>query len=720
MQDSSEAPQVANSEGIRDYAGQGAGVHEMLDGGSNDRGDGETPAVFISYASQNAAVANSVVEALERAGLKCWIAPRNVVPGSQYADEIVSAINDAKVFVLVLSGHAAASQHVGKEIERASSKRRRIIVLRTDSAPLTRAFEYFLSESQWIDLAPGGFDAASARLLDAVRRHVHPAVVTEPSLTSDLRGRPPIAKVWRKKRIMTAGVTILVLALAYLVVNRHELSARLETVHPSRVVEIRAPEPSHVTMALSDKSIAVLPFMDLSEKKDQEFLADGIAEELLNLLTKVTPLRVISRSSAFSFKGQRLATPEIAKRLNVANILEGSVRRSGNHVRVTAQLIDARSDTELWSETYDRTLNDLFAVQDQIAGAVVAQLKIKLLGTIPTVKLIDPRAHALYLQARQLGRLNTVDGFGQSIELYRQALAIDSAYADAWVGLSNNYAVQAAKALRPVDEGYRLAREAANRALALDPRSASALLQLSRIAGDYDSDLAAAARYLERALALEPANANVIRGAGNLAHDLGRMDQAVKLDEYAISSDPVNAGAYGALGYDYSRLGRLDDAIASYRTALTLSPERIGSEYNIGELLLRKGDARGALEAVQQETDESWRRVGLPMVYYSLGLRAQSDAALADLVAHQAKDWPYNIAYVFAWRGETDRAFEWLDKAAALRDPGLVEIIDEPFFASIVRDPRWLPFLRKIGRAPEQLAEIKFDVKLPESRGSTP
>jgi TolB-like protein len=694
---------------------QNKGIQEMLDSGSNDRGDGETPAVFISYASQNAAVANSIVEALERAGLRCWIAPRNVVPGSLYADEIVSAINDAQVVVLVLSKHAVASQHVGKEIERASSKRRRIFVLRTDSAPLTRAFEYFLSESQWIDLAPGGLDAASARLLDAVQRRVRPAVVTEPSLRTDQRASPSSAKVWRKKGIMAAGVSVLVLALAYVVVHRYELSARLESAQSSNVVGIRAPAPSHVVTALSDKSIAILPFIDLSEKKDQEFLADGIAEELLNLLTKVTPLRVISRSSAFSFKGQRLATPEIAKRLNVANILEGSVRRSGNHVRVTAQLIDARSDTQLWSGTYDRTLNDLFAVQDQIAGAVVAQLKIKLLGAIPTLKVIDPKAHALYLQARQLGRLNTVDGFGQSIDLYKQALAIDPGYADAWIGLSNNYGGQAGKGLRPVDEGYRLAREAANRALALDPESALALLQLSRIAGDYDSDLVAAARYLERALALEPANANVIRGAGNLAHDLGRMDQAVKLDEYAITSDPVNAAAYGALAYDYGRLGRLDEAIASYQTALKLSPGRIGSEYNICELLLRKGDARAALEALQKEKDENWRRVGLPMVYYSLGRRAESDAALADLVAHQATDWAYNIAYVFAWRGETDRAFEWLDKAAALRDPGLVEIVDEPFFASIVRDPRWLPFLRKIGRAPEQLAEIKFDVKLPKS-----
>ncbi len=408
--------------------------------------------------------------------------------------------------------------------------------------------------------------------------------------------------------------------------------------------------------------------------------------------------------------------PDIARRLNVLYILEGSVRRSGNHVRITTQLIDARSDTELWSETYDRTLSDLFAVQEQIAGAVVAQLKIKLLGTVSPHSTVDPKAHTLYLQARHFGQIRTADGLRQSEEFAKQALAVDPAYADAWAGLSDIYIAQANQRLRAVDEGYRLAREAANRALALNPESASALVSLSYVADGYDGDMAAAARYLQRALALEPANADAIRAAGVFTHDLGRVDQAVILGAYAVSVDPVDTSAQVALGDAFYYRGRFDDALERYRLALKLSPGRVGLQYNMCEALLLKGEARQALDAIQGETGEIWGRMGLPMVYHALKRSAESNAALADLTAHHGKEAAYNIADVMAWRGEQDGAFEWLDKAATLRDPGLSNITIDPLMENIRRDPRWARFLRRIGRASEQLAEINFDVKLPTSR----
>jgi adenylate cyclase len=514
------------------------------------------------------------------------------------------------------------------------------------------------------------------------------------------------------KKLDRLIMVILALALGYFAVDKFVLAPpREQAATEAARAEGRT---ESVVKSYGEKSIAVLPFIDMSAKKDQEYFSDGISEELLNLLAKIPELRVISRSSAFSYKGKDVKLAQVAQELNVAHILEGSVRKAGNKVRITAQLIDARSDTHLWSETYDRPLDDIFAVQDEIAAMVVAQLKVKLGGT-PKAKSTDPGAYALYLQGRQANRQNTAEGYGQSIALYKQALAIDPSYDAAWVGLSGTYATQAAKGLRPIDEGYRLAREAANRALAIDPDCTLAYVALSRIANDHDNDLAAAARHLERALALEPSNPDVIRGAANLANDLGRPEEAVSLDEYAVARDPLTPAGHGALAFDYGRIGRLDEAIASYRTALTLSPGRIGTQYNISELLLRKGEPAAALEAVLNEADESWRRVGLPMAYHSLGRQSDSDSALADLIAHDANEWAYNIAYVFAWRGEADRAFQWLDKAVAYRDPGLVEIISEPLFASIQHDPRWLPFLRRIGRAPEQLAAIRFDVKLPQS-----
>jgi TolB-like protein/Tfp pilus assembly protein PilF len=467
------------------------------------------------------------------------------------------------------------------------------------------------------------------------------------------------------------------------------------------------------TPPVPDKSIAVLPFVDMSAEKDQEYMSDGLAEELLNLLAQVPALHVTSRTSAFAFKGKSAAISDIARQLNVAHVLEGSVRKSGNRLRITAQLIDARTDTHLWSETYDRTLDDIFSVQDEIAATVVAHLKIELLGATPKAKETDPKAYALYLKARKLLRNGSAKDLEESIAANRQAVAIDPEYAAAWVGLAGTYLSQANKGLKPIDESYRLAREAIQKALATDPDFAPAFRSLSRIASDYDGDFYAAARHMERALALEPTDPDTIGAASGLAQALGRLDQALALDEYAVARDPLNPARHGSLGYDFARMGRLDEAIARYRTALRLSPGRVGTQYNIGEALLRKGDAAAALSAMQEEGDENWRLMGVTMALYSLGKKAESDAALAELIARYEKDSAYNIAYVLAYRHENDRAFEWLERAVAYHDTGLVEISDDPMFANIRDDPRWLPFLRKIGKAPEQLAKIEFKVALP-------
>src|SRR5438477_725761 len=271
--------------------------------------------------------------------------------------------------------------------------------------------------------------------------------------------------------------------------------------------------PTTSVTAIPEKSIAVLPFVDMSAGKDQEYFSDGISEELLNLLAKIPQLQVTARTSSFAFKGKETGIPEIARTLHVAHVLEGSVRKAGNSVRITAQLIKAGTDTHLWSQTYDRKLDDIFAIQDEIAADVVKQLKVTLLGAAPKARATDPEAYALYLQAVQLGRQFTAEPFQQSDALYRKVLATDPRYAPAWDGLATNLANEAGQGLMPSKEGYAQAREADLNALAIAPDYAPAHAGLGWIAMDGDNDLAGAAQHFRRALALDPADLDVLRNS---------------------------------------------------------------------------------------------------------------------------------------------------------------------------------------------------------------
>jgi TolB-like protein len=466
--------------------------------------------------------------------------------------------------------------------------------------------------------------------------------------------------------------------------------------------------------AIPEKSIAVLPFVDMSAGKDQEYFSDGISEELLNLLAKIPQLQVTARTSSFAFKGKETGIPEIARTLQVAHVLEGSVRKAGNSVRITAQLIKAGTNTHLWSQTYDRKLDDIFAIQDEIAADVVKQLKVTLLGAAPKARTTDPEAYALYLQAVQLGRQFTAEPFQQSDALYRKVLAIDPRYAPAWYGLARNFGNETGQGLLPVKEGFAQAREAAVRALAIDPDYAPAHAQLGWVAMYGDSDLAGAAQHLERALALDPADMSVLATSATLLQSLRRLDEALALEEAAVRRDPVNVTALFNLGYHQRMAGRLDAAIASFRTVLSLSPNNGGAHCQLGIALLLKGDAKRALAEIEEETSEIYKMIGLPMAYYALGRKAESDAALAALIAKYEKDGPSNIASVYAYRGEADKAFAWLNKAVEYGDGGLGEIVTDNLFDKLHSDPRWLAFLRKIGKAPEQLAKIEFKVRLPK------
>jgi len=476
-----------------------------------------------------------------------------------------------------------------------------------------------------------------------------------------------------------------------------------------------ATSPTPTAAALpTDASIAVLPFVNMSSDKEQEYFADGISEELLNLLAQVPELRVIARTSSFSFKGKDVEIAEIARRLNVANVLEGSVRKSGDKLRITAQLVRASDSSHLWSQTYDRQMADVFKVQDEIAAAVVEELKIKLLNEAPKTRALDPKAYELFLKARTIGAQYTAAAFEQSVSLYQQALARDPRYTEAWVGLAGIYCDQMSERLRPADEGIRLAREATDKALTLNPQYAPAYARLGWIAIYYERDFQQAADHLKHALALEPANTDVIGMAAILSRRLGRWDQAIALGEYVVSRDPVNAEALSQLGLAYTYAGRWEEAMAAYRAALVLQPAAIGSHAQMSEMLMAKGDAKAAFLEGQQETDIGWRLMLISVASYALGHIAESDGALAELVEGYEHSHPLHIATVLAFRGEADPAFEWMEKAAEQHDPDLGSIIAHRMFDTLHDDPRWVAFLRENGLAPEQLAAIKFDVTVPE------
>jgi TolB-like protein/tetratricopeptide (TPR) repeat protein len=452
------------------------------------------------------------------------------------------------------------------------------------------------------------------------------------------------------------------------------------------------------TPAPAEQSIAVLPFENMSDDPGQEYFSDGISEEILNLLAQVPEMRVTSRSSAFSFKGQNLDVPTMAAKLNVAHVLEGSVRKSGNQLRITAQLIEAATDTHLWSESYDRNLEDVFAIQDEIAAAVVNELKITLLGDKPRSTETNPEAYALYLQARHFMNQVTPETNKKAETLLEQALEIDPGFAPAWTRLSNVFRIQANSfGLRPIHEGNEMARHAIQKALDIDPQYGPAYASLASIEMNYDWDFVAADEHLRQARALNPGDFFILLYAAELSGTLGRIDEAIDLYSQAVALDPVSVFGHVFLGESYYSAHRLDEAAESIRFAISLNPSAYGGHYLLGLVLLAQGDAPAALAAMEQETWHALRVLGTALVQHALGDEVASDAAFQELLECCAAGGEYQVATVYAFRGEIDNAFHWLDQAYANRDPGLTNMLNSRSLANLHDDPRWEPLLDKMG-----------------------
>jgi len=494
-------------------------------------------------------------------------------------------------------------------------------------------------------------------------------------------------------------IAMLVVALGYFGYDKFVLDPSRDAVEIEAAVQsTREQVASEVEQQKSAKTIAVLPFVNMSDDASNEYFSDGVSEEILNLLAQVRELRVTSRSSAFSFKGQNLDVPTMAARLNVAHILEGSVRKSGNQLRITTQLIEVETDTHLWSETYDRELENIFAIQDEIAAAVVDALKITLLGEKPKSTETNPEAYALFLQARHFTNRYTVESFEQAETLLKQALEIDPGFAPAWTELGYVYFVQTGRfSLGPIDEGIELAHHAFQRALAIDPQYGRAYARLAWVEMFYDRDYTAASQHLQRALKLDPRDPAVLLPAARLNTILGRLDEAIDQHRQSIALDPVWAAGHYRLGQNLYFADRLDEAKESIQMVLSLSPDWDAAQALLGLVLLAQGDAPAALLAIEQETGDAWRLQGTAIVQHVLGDAKASDAALQGLIECCAAGAAAQVAEVYAFRGEIDNAFDWLEQAYDNRDPGLASMLVIPRLANLHDDPRWEPFLDKMG-----------------------
>jgi len=495
-------------------------------------------------------------------------------------------------------------------------------------------------------------------------------------------------------------IGVLVLALAYFVTDKFVFGPSRDRAEVAAAIESaakQAPAEEKTPAAGPDHSIAVLPFVNMSSDPEQEYFSDGITEELLNLLAKIPELRVAARTSSFSFKGQNLEVPVIAERLGVAHVLEGSVRKSGNQVRITAQLIQAHDGFHLWSETYDRQLDNIFAIQDEISAAVVEALKVTLLGEAPHAQQTDPEAYRLYLEGQYFFRQRSEDAIVRSVGLLEQAVAIDPDYAPAWAELSFARMWMGAAGIMLPDEVMPLATEATERALQLDPNQSLALLTRGINSLFYDFNFQRGITEYREAWEADPGSALTTGGYGYALRVMGRMAESVELQRKGVELDPLSPEGNSNLGKTLETMQRYDEAETYLRKALELSPDYTGGHHRLARLWLLRGDYDAALIEAQKEVETRvYRPASLAMAYYSLGDSEAADRELNQLLENGADTGMYQIAEVCAWIGETGPAFEWLDRAVETGDAGVGSILGDRLFATLWSDPRWETLLRRL------------------------
>jgi TolB-like protein/cytochrome c-type biogenesis protein CcmH/NrfG len=491
---------------------------------------------------------------------------------------------------------------------------------------------------------------------------------------------------------------LMALALGYFAFDKFVLAPELESasLSPDAVAQAGQAEPGQSTQT-PGKSIAVLPFVNMSSDAEQEYFSDGLSEELLNLLAKVPGLQVAARTSSFSFKGQNLEIPDIASRLGVSNVLEGSVRKSGKQVRITAQLIQADNGFHLWSETFDREMDNIFEIQDEIAAAVVDSLKVTLLGEAPKSRETDPEAYRLYLEGQYFGYQRDPASLRRAIDLFRQAVEIDPGYAPAWAELAYSYLWYTGAGNMPIAEGAAQWKKAIEMALAADPEYGWAhfVNGVSLLNHDFKPEEAAQA-YL-RAYELDPGNAMLVSVRGIVSILTGEFREALDFARAAVELDPVTPELHTYVGNAHWSLLEFDQAIAAFRKALELSPEYPGNHQRIARILLQQGKPEAALEEASKEPSDVYGLTARSMAHFALGQTSQADQVLEELIQVGSEVGAYQIAQVYGMRGDADKAFQWLETSYANRDSGTINVVGDPSFFELREDPRFEAFVRKLG-----------------------
>jgi TolB-like protein/Flp pilus assembly protein TadD len=669
-------------------------------------------AVFLSYASEDARAAQRICDALRDAGIEVWLDKSELRGGDAWDRQIRERIRDCRLFIAVISAHTEGRDegyfrrewNLAVDRTRDMSENKAFIVpVVIDNTPERRAaVPDRFHEVQWTRLRAG---AAGAEFV----AHVTQLLATEPaSAPHRPAARPPAPTASTPVTLSSRGLPRSMLAALALIVVFAGLAAWALIEKPWRSAPTPAAHPATPSASLApaiEPSIAVLPFVNMSADKSQDYFADGLAEELLDLLAKTPGLHVIARTSSFSFKGKSEDIPTIAAKLKVANILEGSVRKSGNRLRVTAQLIRSDTNDHLWSDTFERELSDVFKVQDEIANAVVAALKVQLLPAQQSsvrseLRTTNLQAYDLYLQGKESYNEGDLAGYKRAVSALQGATAQDPRYAAAYAALALAEFWRESDDLASTNASFSPALAAAEKAIALAPGDAAAYSARGFLRAVVQFDFAGAQSDLAKAVALNPGDANVLHRSAVVLAILGDLPAAVDREQKALALDPLSAEICMRLAFFYTHAGRWAEARPLYEKALAIAPNSVRAHFNFGELELFDNHPDAALAAYRQTEIEDMRLIGQAKAEYSLGHAEASQKALDDLIAIHKDDGQYQIAEVYAWRGETDKAFEWLDKAVAAHDLALTWIKIDRNFKDLRGDARYRNVLRKL-RLPE-------------------
>ncbi len=513
------------------------------------------------------------------------------------------ALNEASILVLVLTNDAIASPHVLREVERTGAKGHAIVALRFASVSLTPALEYFLSASHWLDASESDVGSAMPKLVAAVQRLMAPPNAANPGKSVTDLFHLPVGATRSPLRIslLIGVIALIAAALTYFVVDKVRLPSAPHLANPPAVMASEPAASAAAGMPAAENSIAVLPFADMSERKDQEYFSDGLSEELVDRLARIPDLSVPGRTSSFYFKGKQATIAEIAKTLGVTHVLEGSVRKAGDRLRVTVQLIRADNGYHLWSETYDRKLDDIFKIQDDISALVIKALKLALSPVTAATANPNVDANDLYLRAKFIYGGLTTDSTARTMVLLQQALSLDPRFALRWALLARARSYKAwqsdESSLTDAASEIREAREAAERAVSLAPTLADGHLALGRIYLYEDRDIAKASDQFERAIALEPQNSYALLQRGILAGRQGRFDEATRLGRKALALDPLDSNIMIVLAGECLAMG--DGAAAEHlaRKVRELYPDNKFWEKQLEIALVLQGKTREALRA---------------------------------------------------------------------------------------------------------------------------